>query len=62
MKKNSKIIRKRLIIKPKKKMVLRKKTHQSHYNASDSGDESRKKRNFAKLNRDLSKKIINLTS
>jgi ribosomal protein L35 len=61
MLKTSKIISKRIRIKPKSKKAMRKKSGQSHYNANDSGNKRRGKRPWNFLNRKAAKKIFSLT-
>jgi ribosomal protein L35 len=54
--KTTKLIKKRLQV--KKNKAYRKKSYQSHYNANDRGEERRNKRNFEKLTKNETKRIL----
>ncbi|MBD3238680.1 MAG: hypothetical protein GF332_03520 [Candidatus Moranbacteria bacterium] len=55
MNKTNKLILKR--IKAKTGKLYRKKSHQSHYNANDRGEERRDKRGYESINGNLAKNL-----
>lgn len=58
--KTNKSITKRFKV-TKKKKVLFRPLHQNHYNANDSGNQTRQKRGKKKLKGAIAKKIIKLS-